>query len=309
MTAGSVKIPYAGFRLVFTLINAALWLALAFGITSAVSIKMEAVARFDRSFFPAGAAAAAGLVGLYGGSGALAGFLDMARSGRIALPPRATWGAASRLDAVWSRAAATGLIMAAIAGAAAWASGIEPARGRACWLVAVVASALAAMQAAYVSGPRSLADLARDDAKPCSSDARYIALRIALPQAAGNGIVTALVAAGSYSPADMIVPALASDAAATALVIGVFMLVSSASVAATDRGLGRVRPIEGRKPSIVARIGWLIVAAIISAAVAAMIGAVVPTLPLVAYVAWKGLLGAAAAAALSSVAARAALSL
>ncbi|MBK8943279.1 MAG: hypothetical protein IPM79_38190 [Polyangiaceae bacterium] len=86
------------------------------------------------------------------------------------------------------------------------------------------------------------------------------------------------------------------------------MLTGSSGIVATDRKLGRVGQLAGPAPSKLARAGALAFAVALAGALGAGLGAAAGTsLPHAAYVAFKGLLGAAVAFGLALPAGRVAL--
>lgn len=310
MAQGEQKIPYAGFRFVSALVNAGIWFGIGFGLSMGVSGQLVARGRFG----PAGVAAGTGgvvfLASLFGRAGAQTGFLNMASSGKVALPERSSWGPASSYAGLWRR----GLLVAALASPAlalatyGLASGLaSPSRTTSCLLLASVAALFAAVQSALLSAPSTLGAL-DPPAQPEAPSFAYLVRRVALPQALGNGGVSALIALGTFAPEGGSVAALAPDAAITALVIGAFMLLGSSGIVGTDRKLGRVAQLSSPAPSWLARGLMLALTVVIAGALGAGLGAALGArLPHGAYVAFKGLLGAAVAFALALPAGRAAL--
>ena len=310
MSEAAQKIPYAGFRFVSAVINGGIWFGIGFGISMGVSGRLAELGRFGPAGVGVAAAGVVFLAALFGRAGAQTGFLNMASSGRVALPDPSRWGEAGSFDALWPRGVLTAAIAAPTIGALTFfvARAVEGlSRTTLCLLLGAVGATFGALQSALLSGPRTLGDL-RPTSPSRAPDLRYLSRRVALPQALGNGAITALIAYGTFSAEAGALAALAPDAALTALIIGAFMLTGSSGIVATDRKLGRVGQLAGPAPSKLARAGALAFAVALAGALGAGLGAAAGTsLPQAAYVAFKGLLGAAVAFGLALPAGRVAL--
>lgn len=307
------KIPFHGFRVVFALVNGLLWFGLAYGILSGITTGVVAAGRFTENALRVTAGAVGLLVGLFGLPGALGGFLDQARSGRLQLPPEAGWGRRGQLDNVWAFGLVAGVVNLLVAQglAAAWLPGRPlPARGEACLQLALLAAGLAFVQSLFLSRRGALFDLLPPASPPRAADRDYLIRRFALPQGLGNGLITALVAWGTFAPAagsERIAPvAAALDSGITALVIGGFMLLGGGGLARVDRRFGRVAPHEGAPPSKLRRLALVLAAAAAVAAVAFALAALAGGLSLPVRIVFQALVGGAVAAYFATLAARAA---
>ena len=310
--AGSAtpQIPFQAFRLVFGLANGALWFLLAGGILTAITAAMAASGRLTAMSATVTATAVAFFVCFFGMPGALGGFLGQARLGRIALPPRDQWGRGA-LGPIHRIAFWHGAISALLVAPAAFyyfADGGAPARGTLCLLVGGEAAALAFIHCALLAGSRALGDIHPGSRPPPAPTRQYYWRRFAIPQGAGNGLITALVAAGTYPPpgTPLDARALVLDATATAIIIGGFMLVTGGGLAGVDRTYGLVAGILGPPPSWRRRIQLLVAAVAVAAGAAFVLGLIAGArgLPLPAFIAWKGLVGAATGGVIAVFAAR-----
>lgn len=311
-------IPFAGLRLVFALINGAIWFALVFAICSAMSIGVLAAGRLT-----AGAAVVfTGTVGFFvpffGLSGAISGFLEQAQSGRFQLPeaenekeangePRARGGL---LASIWIHGTWLGLVIALVTAGLAQLylqrAGV-PARGSLCLALAGMAAVIAIVQSALLVRARNLGDLRLPAGTPTPPTTGYYVIRFGLPQSVGNGVITALGAYGTFPlTAGRLAPVdVAIDALSTALVIGFFMALSAGDLAGTDRRFGRIGTVDAAPPSRLARAGIVVLTALAAGllgyALAIVAGGGVP-LPLM--VAWKGAIGGLVGGLLAARAAR-----
>ncbi|MFO0549209.1 MAG: hypothetical protein U0271_12530 [Polyangiaceae bacterium] len=304
-------IPYAGLRFVSALINAGIWFALGLGISFASSGQLEATGRFDSTAVARLAAGVIFLAALFGRAGAVTSFLDLAHSGKVALPDRARWGAPGPFDKLWPRGAAVAAMAAPLTGLLTYSIVTRiGASGRLhqCLLVGGLGAVFALGQSLALSGPGALGDLA-PPARPAPASPAYLARRLAIPQAFGNSAITALLAAVTFSREGTTATALALDAAGTALVIGGFVLLGSSGIVATDRRLGRVEKLDASAPSKASRAAGLAAAVLLFAVLGAGLGALFGDsgAPVAVYVIFKGLVGATVAFSLAVPAGRAAL--
>lgn len=301
-------IPYGGFRVVFGLINAALWFALIFAITTPVRLGMVAAGRNSPTAMTLALMGVTLLSALFGLPGALGGFLGQAASGRLKLPPAEKWGAGV-LEHIWRTALVRGAAAAVVVGLVAWPLlGRAPvADGSITLVLATVAAAAAFVQSVWISGPAALGDLRslRRAGPPATSD--YFVYRFAVPQAAGNGLASALIAAATFpATGEMEIGASIADATATGTIIFLAMLVTAGGLARLDVQLGRIAVLTGMHPPtwtmrvvvvLVATAGW----AGGGSTMAALAGGSVSYWP---FVVWKGVLGAVAGGAGALLAAR-----
>jgi hypothetical protein len=310
-------IPFAGLRLVFALINGAIWFALGFGICSGISLGVAAAGRLTPGAVVVFAGTVAFFVPFFGLSGAISGFLDQAASGRFQLPvageqaSRATPARGGLLASIWVHGTWLGLIVALVAAGLAQLhlqrSGV-PSRGDLCLALGGMAGVIAMVQSAWMVRPRHLGDLEIPSAPPPPPSTGYYLTRFGVPQGVGNGVITALAAIGTFPPnaADLKAIDVTLDAMSTALVIAFFMVLSAGDLAGTDRKFGRVGAAEGAPPGRLARAGIValtaVAAGILGYALARLGGPEGLSMPVM--VAWKGALGAVVGGLLAARAAR-----
>ena len=310
-------IPFAGLRLVFALINGVIWFTLVFGICSAISMGVVAAGRLTAGAVVVFVGTVTFFVPFFGLSGAISGFLDQAQSGRFQLPePEKDAGGATRahgglLGSIWIHGTWIGLVLSLVA---AGLSQLHlqtrdvPSRGELCLTLAGMAAVIAIVQSALLVRARNLGDLRAPEGPTPPVTTGYYVTRFMLPQGLGNGLITALVAYGTF-PTVAAAPAaldVAIDSMSTGLVIAFFMVLSAGDLAATDRKFGRIGAVDATPPSRLARAGIVPLAAIASGILGYLIaipaGAKGISLPIM--VAWKAVLGGVVGGLLAALAAR-----
>jgi hypothetical protein len=299
--------PWAGFRVVFALVNGALWFALTWAILTGVSLGLVRAGHFTARTFMITALAVAFFVGFFGAPGAMGGLLDQARSGRFVLPSAKPRGHFRPLAAAWRVGAAIGVLNVGLAFILTQL-GVPtlPSRASACQLWSGGAALLAVLQSLWLARPAALIDLDPPSQPATAPTATYYVLRFALPQGLGNGVVSALMAAGLFSAASgrMAAVDLAGDAVGTAGVIAFFMVFTAGGLARTDRLAGRVAALAVTPPPRIARWATIPLAALLAVGLAYGLGTLADGLTLPLFVAWKAFLGCAVAAPLAALAAR-----
>ena len=241
-----MKPPYLGFRLVFALVNALLWFGIAYGVTSGLSVQVEAAGRLHSQSVLIFAACVAFFVCFFGLPDAYGGFLKQAQAGRFELPLPPKSPASGRLSHIIRLAAMRGIASATVAVFVAFAwlerAGV-PSRNTLCLDLGIMAAILAFGHNLHMTGPKFLSDLRRADSPASPPSARYWLLRFGLPQGFGNGLITGLLAWGAWSGPKMPTE-VALDAGMTTLVLAGLMSLLAGSLAPVDLMFGHVVSIQ-----------------------------------------------------------------
>jgi hypothetical protein len=179
-----------------------------------------------------------------------------------------------------------------------------PSRGELCLVLAAIAAVIAMVQSALLVRARNLGDLRAPEGKAPPATTGYLVRRFVVPQALGNGLITALIACGTF-PSVAAAPA-AIDSMSTGLVIAFFMVLNAGDLAGTDRKFGRIGAVEAAPPSRLARAGIVLLTALVSGVLGYLL--VIPAgakgISLNVMVIWKGLLGGVVGGWLAALAAR-----
>lgn len=246
-----MKPPYHGFRLVFALVNAFIWFGIAYGVSSGLSLQVEAAGRLHSQSALVFAACVAFFVCFFGLPDAYGGFLKQAHAGRFVLPAPSGPLGSGRLSNIIGLAAVRG-VLSAMLGAFLVYAWIErfglPSRNGLCLGLGGMAAFLAFVHNLHITGPRFLSDMRAADAPAPTPSGRYWLLRFGLPQGLGNGLITGLLAWGTWTGPKMPLE-IALDAGTTALVLAGLMLVLAGSLAPVDRMLGHVASIRKQSPA------------------------------------------------------------
>ncbi len=254
--------PYQGFRFIFSLVNGLIWFGIAYGVSSAISPRIEAAGRFHTESALIFGAVISFFACFFGLPDAYGGFLKQAHAGRFKKPktepsPNAT----GRLSRIIFLAGLRGLV-SAFAGVllirfyiARWGM---PERSTLCINLGIWAGFVSLVNNWSLTSPASLLDLKPPKNAPQAADLRYLLYRFGLPQGFGNGLITALVGWGSY-PAEgsMNAQAVGIDALITALIIVLFMIFMAGTLAPVDTLLGRIEKPAGPALGWGKRLAWI----------------------------------------------------
>ena len=304
-------IPFAGLRLVFALINGVIWFALVLAICTAASLGVVAAGKLTAGAVVVFVGTVTFFVPYFGLSGAVSGFLEQARSGRFQLPEPRNDARGGVLGSIWVHGTWVGLVISLLA------AGLTqhhlqtrdvPSRGALCLVLATMAAVIAIVQSALLVRGRNLGDLRAPEGPTPPATTGYLVRRFVVPQGLGNGLITALIAYGTF-PSVAAAPAaldVAIDSMSTGLLIAFFMVLSAGDLAGADRKSGRIGAVDAAPPSRLARAGIVVVTALVSGILGYVL--VVPTgakgISLPVLVMWKGLLGGVVGGYLAALAAR-----
>lgn len=304
------RIPYMGFRVVFALVNAIIWFSLAFGITTGISFGVVQSGRLTSKVALVFACTVAFFVFFFGLSGGLPGFLDQARQGRIALPSEDSHGPGGALASVWRVGFVRGAIASALVYGVSrvWADAPIPlSRGSLCLFLGGLAAVLAFVNALLASRPSSLGDLRPRKTPPSDPTNAYLMQRVGLPQAFGNGTISALVDVGTFPLGEAATRApmnTAIDSLMTGLIIALFTVFTAGGLVGTERRLGHLKPLVGTRPSVPKRLLLVFGVSALGAGIAFVLASVADGLTLMMAVVWKVLLASGIAAFFGLLAAR-----
>jgi hypothetical protein len=304
-------VPFAGLRLVFALINGVIWFTLVYAIASAASLGVVAAGKFTAGAVVVFVGTVTFFVPFFGLPGAISGFLDQAQSGRFQLPEPEKDARAGLLGSIWVHGTWVGLVISLLAAGLTQhhlQTRAVPSRGELCLVLAAIAAVIAMVQSALLVRARNLGDLRAPEGKAPPATTGYLVRRFVVPQALGNGLITALIACGTF-PSVAAAPAaldVAIDSMSTGLVIAFFMVLNAGDLAGTDRKFGRIGAVEAAPPSRLARAGIVLLTALVSGVLGYLL--VIPAgakgISLNVMVIWKGLLGGVVGGWLAALAAR-----
>ena len=292
------RVPYSGFRFVFALVNGALWFGIAFVFTTPVASGMIGAGRTSSMALTSAAVTVAFLTSLFGVPGALGGFLEEAERGRFSLPPETKRGPGT-LGSVWLHAVTRAVIAAgATAVIVKWLANRYPLAARLHLFLAFVAAIIGALQALWLASPVTLGDLRGATTRGPTPSRAYFLARFAIPQAAGNGLATAMVAIAVFpKTGGMTAIDVATDAGGTVAIIYLMMIAFGGTLAKIDHRFGVAGPLPGvTPPPWIARIALTLAAGGLGAGLGfALALAWSDGVPLAPFFVWKLALGSLSA--------------